>query len=153
MQILHGRSGRARCAALSGFTLAIVLLTAACERDEEPKLPLGHPPIAGEQGMQPMQPTITGEARVALDSANALFRLRDYQGALAQYQRSAQLAPAEIAPLLGTMMVADAINDARLRQATMARIRAIDPTYDTTAVDGHSRVMQMHDQPGGAAKQ
>jgi hypothetical protein len=138
--------------AFRSLLLTVVVASAACGRDEEPKLPLGHPPIGEDQ---PMQPTITGEARVALDSANALFRSRAYDQALAQYRRSAELAPREMAPLLGIMMVADATNDARLRESTMAAMRALDPTMtETEAMGGHSRAVERHEQAtGGAAKQ
>ncbi len=45
---------------------------------------------------------------MALDSGNMLFRAKAYDRALVQYRRSARLAPTELAPLLGILMVAEA---------------------------------------------
>lgn len=124
------------------FSAVIVL---ACGDRDAPKVPLGQPanPVAGGAP----GPTITGEARVALDSANALFRARAFDGALAQYRRTAELAPTEVAPLMGIVMVAEATNNTQLRDSTLARIRVLDPTVaDSTAVTGHSQMMDMHER-------
>jgi hypothetical protein len=92
-----------------------------------------------------MVPTITGEAKAALDSGNALFRARNHDGALAQYRTSARLAPTELAPLLGIVMVADATGNAALRDSTMQRIRALDPeAADSAAASPHSDIIRAH---------
>lgn len=115
-----------------------------CKRSEAPKVPLG-PDGASAQAGQAVAGGIAGDARVALDSANVLFRKKAYNPALAQYERAAKLAPHELAPLLGVMMVADAINDRELATMTLARIRKIDPSAaDSAVVTPHSKVMESH---------
>jgi hypothetical protein len=131
--------------------MAMVGLVAicACNRaDDEPKLPLGHPPVASEgASAAATPPTITGEAKVALDSGNAAYTAKDYALALGQYRRAAVLAPSEEAPLFGILMVATATNDARLSDSVTAVMRALNPQSDTGAmadsalVDIHSRVL------------
>jgi hypothetical protein len=124
------------------FTALAVALVLGCNRGEEaPKVPLGQ---AGS-GQAAGGPTITGEAKVALDSANNLFRAREYELALAQYRRSAQLAPNEVTPLLGVLMVAEATSDSRLTETTMARIRELNPSAaDTSVVPDHSQLIDVH---------
>jgi hypothetical protein len=92
----------------------------------------------------------TGEAKRALDSGNTLFRAKDYRAALAQYRRSADLAPSELAPLLGMMMVADVTNDAKLKEETLPRIRKLDPgAADSAVVMPHSKIIKVH--PGSVS--
>ena len=119
-------------------TAALALVT-ACKGSDEPRTPLGVPP-AGSGAM----PSIGGEARVALDSANTLFRLRSYDAALSQYNRAAELAPTELAPLLGVMMVADVTNNAKLADETRPRIRKLDPAYSDSAAESHSKIIKSH---------
>ena len=116
----------------------------ACQRSEAPKVPLGSEAAKAQEG-QAMSGGLVGDARVALDSANVLFRKKAYNPALAQYERAAKLAPHELAPLLGVMMVADAINDRQLATMTLARIRKIDPSAaDSALVMPHSKVIESH---------
>lgn len=123
------------------FAALAVALVLGCNRGEEaPRVPLGQAG-SGQAG----GPTITGEAKVALDSANNLFRAREYELALAQYRRSAELAPSEVTPLLGVLMVAEATNDSRLTETTMARIRELNPSAaDTSVVPDHSQLIDVH---------
>jgi hypothetical protein len=87
----------------------------------------------------------TSEAKRALDSGNTLFRAKDYRAALAQYSRASDLAPAELAPLLGIMMVADVTNDAKLKGETLPRIRKLDPgAADSAVVMPHSKIIKSH---------
>ena len=125
--------------ALAAVALA---LFPGCNRGEEaPMVPLGQ---AGS-GQAAAGPTITGEAKVALDSANNLFRAREYDLALAQYRRSAQLVPNDVTPLLGVLMVAEATNDRALTESTMVRVRRLNPSAaDTAAVPGHSEMIDLH---------
>lgn len=123
------------------FSLLAATLVWGCDRGdrEAQNVPLGQGAAAGNEAA----PTITGEAKVALDSANILFRARAYDQALAQYRRSAQLAPAELTPLLGILMVAEATNDTALVRSTTARVRELDPGADTT-LTGHGELVDLH---------
>ena len=93
----------------------LCLAVAACANREAPKTALGETASAA--------PGITGNARLSLDSGNMLFRAKLYDAALAQYERAATLAPAETAPLLGIMIVADVKKDPRLADATLLRLK------------------------------
>ena len=90
-------------------------------------------------------PSITGDARVALDSGNKLYSAKSYDLALAQYRRAASLAPAAEAPLFGILMVASATNNAALTDSATRMLQALsDSAGDTTTadelVDIHSRL-------------
>lgn len=126
----------------AGLALLAVTVLACGDRDsDETRVPLGQGP-----------PVMTGEARVALDSANLLFRARAYDQALAQYERSAQLAPRDLTPLLGVMMVAEATGDTALARRTRERVREVDPeaSIDTTAA-GHTQLIDVHSQVAPAS--
>lgn len=127
---------------VAAATVAMTLVV-ACKDSDAPKTPLGAPPAAGDAAGG-TAPAITGDARVALDSANALFRARSYEAALAQYNRAAELAPTELAPLLGVMMVADITSNAKLAEETRPRIRKLDPTYPDSAAESHSKIIKSH---------
>ncbi len=117
--------------------LAIV----ACKGDESPKTPLG---AQAETEQSPVSP-IVGPAKIALDSGNLLFRAKAYDQALEQYRRSADLAPAEIAPLLGIMMVADVTKDSKLADATRPRIHKLSPAVaDSSPAMSHSKIIEGH---------
>lgn len=106
--------------------LAALAVLACNVADEAPKLPLGHPPIASDEASsRPAAPLIEGEAKVALDSGNALYKAKAYQLALDQYRRAADLAPGEEAPLFGMLMVASSTSDARLADSVTALMRAL----------------------------
>ena len=121
----------------------VAAIASGCGKSDAPKTPL-----AGEAqtsaGNQAAAPGISGNAKVALDSGNVLFRGKSYAEALAQYRRSAELAPGEISPLLGIMMVADVTNDSSLARATVPRIRKLDPSYADSAPGSHARIMKAH---------
>jgi hypothetical protein len=118
-------------------------LVIACKGSDAPKTPLGAPP-AGGNATGGTVPAISGEARVALDSANTLFRAKNYDAALAEYNRAAGLAPTELAPLLGVMMVADITQNTKLADETRPRIRKLDPTYADSAAESHSKIIKSH---------
>jgi hypothetical protein len=129
--------------AASGLALWALVAAAplACDRSDAPDIPLDQRGAAAGA----MVPTITGEAKATLDSGNALFRARDYARALEQYRTSARLAPTELAPLLGMVMVAEATSNAALRDSTMQRIRALDPeAADSAAASPHSDIIRAH---------
>jgi hypothetical protein len=133
--------------------LAAVLAAAACSSgaDQTPKLPLGHPELGTGSGTtQSPAPTIVGDAKVALDSGNVLYRAKAYDLALAQYRRAADLAPAEEAPLFGMLMIATATKDTQLEDSATALISALSPTEAGKAgagaelLDVHRRAANPH---------
>lgn len=128
-----------------GFCLAAVTIISGCGGSEAPKLPLGHPTsgVSGGRGAETPS-TISGEAKAALDSGNILFRAKAFDRALAQYRRSAQLAPTELAPLLGILMVTDVTRNARLADSTLARMRELSPVADSSAAMTHAEILEAH---------
>jgi hypothetical protein len=139
-----------RMMTLSGsIAFAVVLSIGGCKGKEAPKIPLGQASPATSLGAEQRADGLTGDAKLALDSGNALFRAKAYDQALTQYSRSADLAPTELAPLLGIMMVADVTNDAKLAGATLPRIRKIDPSMaDSSTITSHSKMMKAHPPAG-----
>lgn len=120
-----------------------------CGKSDAPKIPLGAAPVTSTAPVNPPMSGPTGEARVALDSGNALFRAKAYDQALVQYKRSAELAPNEAAPLLGIMMVADVTNDSKLAEATLPRLRKLNASLaDSAVILPHSKLMRAHPTAG-----
>jgi alkanesulfonate monooxygenase SsuD/methylene tetrahydromethanopterin reductase-like flavin-dependent oxidoreductase (luciferase family) len=124
--------------------IALLIAITGCSGSEAPKIPLGAASSAAAVPADSGGP-IHGEAKVALDRGNALFREKDYKDALEQYRRSAELAPRELAPLLGIMMVADVTKDSALAKETLPRIRKLDPAMaDSSLVTPHSKIIKQH---------
>jgi len=129
---------RIKCVVVLAFAGVAI---GGCKGEQSTRTPLGAQ-IEGEQS--PVSP-IGGAAKVALDSGNLLFRAKAYEMALAQYRRAADLAPEEIAPLLGIMMVAEVTKDAKLAEATRPRIRRLNPgVADSSPAMSHSKIMEGH---------
>ena len=111
---------------LRNGALLVVMLVVACKSEKEaPRLPLGHPDIAGGQPA-PARAVIAGEAKAALDSGNVLYKAKAYTSALAQYRRASTLAPEQEAPLIGMLMVANVTSDARLADSVTAKLRTMN---------------------------
>ena len=120
----------------SGRRIAFALATAlaACSgADRAPKIPLGQSrPVPGQSlstssapgPATPAAAAINASARPALDSGNALFRNKNFPGALAQYRLAAERAPEHAAPLFGIYMVAQATGNARLADSALAGIQS-----------------------------
>ena len=126
------------------FCLAAAAIITGCGGSEAPKLPLGHP-TSGVSGGRETPSGITGEAKAALDSGNMLFRAKAFNRALAQYRRSSQLAPTELAPLLGILMVNDVTRDAKLADSTLSRMRELSPAAaDSSAAMTHGEILEAH---------
>lgn len=90
-------------------------------------------------------PSITGDAKIALDSGNTLYTAKSYALALEQYRRAAALAPQAEAPVFGMLMVAGVTNNAALTDSATNRLRALNASAggDSTAdelVDIHARL-------------
>lgn len=134
--------------ALRLYSFVAVVNVPACGGTDAPKTPLGERSAGGVTADE-APPAITGAAKLALDSGNMLFRAKEYDRALSQYRRSAQLAPDELAPLLGIMMVADVTRNSKLSEETLPRIRRLDPgVADSSARIPHSKIMQRHPPTG-----
>jgi len=131
-----------------GIGLAAAMIVGACSGDDRdaPKIPLDRAntvPI----GTAPAETRtgITGEAKIALDSGNTLFRAKAYDRALAQYRRSARLAPTELAPLFGILMVTDVTKDAKLADSTRARMHELNPAVADSSVSmSHAEIVGVH---------
>ena len=129
-----------------GFRLAAAITISGCSGSEAPKIPLDqakHGSIGTSEAATPGP--ISGEAKSALDSGNILFRARAYDRALAQYRRSARLAPTELAPLLGILMVTEVTKNAKLADSTLSRLRELNPgAADSSAAKSHAEILDAH---------
>ena len=124
--------------------VALLVVVSGCSGKEAPKTPLGASSSSAAAPIDASGP-IHGDAKVALDRGNVLFREKSYKDALEQYRRSAELAPDELAPLLGIMMVADVTKDSALASATLPRIRSLDPAMaDSSLLTPHSKIIREH---------
>lgn len=117
-----------------GFCFAAVTIWGCGGKSEAPKIPLsqaqsGTTSASDSAGAGAMPPG----AQMALDSGNMLYRAKAYDQALAQYRRSAELAPTESAPLVGIFMVADVTKNKKLADSTLARMNALNPDAAATA--------------------
>jgi hypothetical protein len=131
-----------------GFCLAAAVTIWGCGGSEAPKIPLGQPKAGsiGTSGAS-TQGAIGGDAKTALDSGNILFRAKAYDRALAQYRRSARLAPTELAPLFGILMVTDVTKNAQLADSTLARMRELNPAAaDSSAAMSHAEILDAHNR-------
>src|SRR5512141_1782771 len=125
----------------------LTMFVAGCGGSDAPKIPLGAAKAMADAPRNPPMTGPTGEARVALDSGNLLFRAKAYDQALVQYQRSAELAPNEVAPLMGILMVADVTKDSKLAEATRPRLRKLSAEL-ADSMEPHSKIIRAHPPMG-----
>jgi hypothetical protein len=92
---------------------------------------------ADKSGQPASPPELSGDAKVALDSGNVLFRSgsaldrsqasadakKAYAAALEQYQLAAKRAPKHAAPYFGIYMTAGALGDSALAETALKGIR------------------------------
>jgi hypothetical protein len=137
---------RSLAASRLGFCLAVAVAIWGCGGADGPKLPLGHPDSRVIGARETETPSaMGGEAKAALDSGNLLFRAKDFDRALAQYRRSARLAPTELAPLLGILMVTDVTKNAKLADSTLLRLHELNPrAADSSASMSHADILKAH---------
>jgi hypothetical protein len=117
-----------------GFCFVAMTIWGCGGKSEPPKIPLSQAQssttsTSGSASVGAMPPG----AQMALDSGNKLYRAKAYDQALAQYRRSAELAPNESAPLVGIFMVADVTKNKKLADSTLARMNALNPDAAATA--------------------
>ena len=111
------------------ITLLVASAIACSNGESSPKVPLDQlradsaHAAAGVQA-QGGQVELTADARIALDSGNALFRKKAYSAALEQYRLSSSRSPKHAAPYFGIYMVAQATKNASLADSALANIRA-----------------------------
>lgn len=133
---------------------AMAVAVAACGGDRDaPKIPLDRRTNAsvGSNAAE-TRVGISGEAKIALDSGNTLFRAKAYDRALAQYRRSAQLAPTELAPLFGILMVTDVTKDVKLADSTRSLMRELNPALtDSSVAVSHAEIVGVHSRSLKAA--
>ena len=122
--------------------LAALFLLGACS-GKKPEVP---PPAAAATTAPTQAPGAAGVAmisdaeRMVLDSANNMFRAKDYQGALAGYRRAAAIAPTDVAPWFGVYMVAAVTKDKALGEQAVAEMRTrggAPGESDSTALKAH----------------
>ncbi len=123
---------------------AIAMLLLGCGRgDNDGRVLWGE--SAENAGQTAGTPRITGEAKIALDSGNALFRAKAYDLALRQYRRSAQLVPTDVTPLFGVLMVAEATNNSKLADSVRTVMRSLNPAAaDSSTAAGHADIVDRH---------
>lgn len=102
--------------------MVAVFAIACSTRDEPPKVPLGQAAQSAHAEQQ-AHALLGPAAKAALDSGNALFRKKDFSGALARYRAAAELAPQHAAPLFGIYMVARATDNKAMADSALAQIR------------------------------
>lgn len=124
--------------------LAALIVLGCSGKEEAPMIPLDQPAATGVSPHGTV-PTITGEAKVALDSGNKLYTAKSYALALEQYRRAAALAPSAEAPLFGMLMVAGVTNNAALTDSASKLLSALnassgDSTTADELVDIHSQL-------------
>ena len=92
----------------------------------EPKegVPLARAAASDSARMMASAHALIGPAALAtLDTGNALYRKKDYAGALAKYREAAGLAPQHTAPIFGIYMVAKEQKNTALADSALAEIR------------------------------
>lgn len=120
--------------------LAALILLGACS-GKKPAVPpaAALTDVRGAEGVA----TISTAEIMVLDSANNMFRAKDYKGALAGYRRAAAIAPTDVAPWFGVYMVAAATGDSVLGKTAVAEMTArggAPGEGDSTAVQAHQGV-------------
>ncbi|HVZ47836.1 MAG TPA: hypothetical protein VG916_03560 [Gemmatimonadaceae bacterium] len=104
--------------------VALVAAAACSHGDSGPRTPLGKAASVPASNTAGAAHALIGPAALAtLDTGNALFRKKDYAGALAKYRAAADLAPQHAAPLFGIYMVAKEQKNTALADSALAEIR------------------------------
>jgi hypothetical protein len=120
---------------------------------DAPKIPLDQATRVSSGTSEASAPGgISGEAKAALDSGNMFFRAKAYDHALAEYRRSARLAPTELAPLFGILMVTDVTKNTKLADSTRSRMHELNPAAaDSSAAMSHAEIIGIHSRTRKAA--
>lgn len=135
-----------------GFCFAVAALIPGCggSNREAPKIPLGQAQsttstVSGAPNVEANPAPMSEEFKTALDSGNILYRAKAYDAALAQYRRSAEIAPTESAPLVGILMVADVTKNRKLADSAIALMRKQTPALpDSAAAMSQAEILRIH---------
>jgi hypothetical protein len=113
---------------------------------DAPKIPLDQATRVSSGSSEASAPVgLSGEAKAALNSGNMFFRAKAYDHALAEYRRSARLAPTELAPLFGILMVTDVTKNTKLADSTRSRMHELSPAAaDSSAAMSHAEIIGIH---------
>jgi tetratricopeptide (TPR) repeat protein len=107
--------------------LAAALLTAfflvGCGGDQADRVPLGGPGSVEPMQVEDLPPHIQAQ----LDSANAAFRARDHESALAHFTRVSELAPGLAAGWYGIGMTHSALGNQEEANAAMMQAHRLAP--------------------------
>lgn len=132
---------------------AIAILTVACGRDDSPRIPLSK--MNGSSAALPPNhpsfqpgPELPLPARSALDSGNAAFGRKDFDGALRFYRQAATAAPTHASPWFGVFMVAQATGNTALRDSAQREVQR--RTVDSPALTD-STLRNTHPAPKKSA--
>jgi hypothetical protein len=126
--------------------LAALVLLGACSGKKPEATPPAAAAAAAAATQQPGAPgvaVISDAERMVLDTANNLFRAKDYKGALAGYRRAAAIAPTDIAPWFGVYMVGAVTKDIALGEEAKREMTArggAPGEADSMAVKAHQVV-------------
>lgn len=102
--------------------MLLVSALAACGRSRQQANAAGQPADSGLAFLStPPQPA---RVKTALDSGNALYRKKDYAGALAQYRIAANVSGRDPAPFYGIAMVAQVTSNTALYDSALTAMRA-----------------------------
>ena len=114
-----------RSGAVVLMAIATSLLACSSPVNDAPKVPLGQvAPVDSAATVAVGAHAIIGpRAKAALDTGNALYRKKQYEGALAHYREASELAPQHAAPFFGIYMVARATGNTVLADSALAAIR------------------------------
>ena len=99
-----------------GSVAAVFVIAATCGPPEDQRTGTLDPATAGRD--------LTGEARVQLDSGNAAFRARDYEGALVHFTRVTEMVPDDATGWFGIFMAQDALGNKAAADAAIAEAQS-----------------------------
>lgn len=110
-------------------------------------LPKGHVPIGRAIPLEPA-------AQAVLDSANALYKAKDYTGALAMYRRTLEVAPGHPAPWFGISMAANQLGNKALADSASKLLQergAVSEQVPGAPTDPHGGAMSAPVDPHSGA--
>jgi hypothetical protein len=116
----------------TALVAALMMLMTACRAgNEAPKTPLSElsaqaaaGTTSGSQGGGGAANPLPRDALIALDSGNALYRLKKYSDALVQYRLATKRAPDDASGYFGIYMVADATKNRPLLDSAVVALQA-----------------------------
>jgi hypothetical protein len=108
---------------LLGAALVTAMLLIGCGGDQGDRVPLGGPGSVEPMQVEDLPPQIQAQ----LDSGNAAFRARDYDGALSHFTQVSELAPGLAAGWYGIGMTHSAMGNQEEANAAMMQAHRLAP--------------------------